>query len=195
MKSNKIKRKLKKRSMLFIGLLLMVTAIILAFASIQRQTEVFEGEEKKLTAGGADMLETRFQQANSSIEMEFHPDDNDEDVNQNQTVVIQNNDFEVLKNITLPFNGTKEIELDNQAKWIRLNTQQGNLTYQQRITYRTQPYGLLSIPAFILTITGLVVTYQGKYQMKVEKKMKEHENLILWASIGGKKNDMGVDVL
>ena len=177
-----IKRKVKNRSQLIIGLLIMVVAVTLAFASIHRVNDRFVGEERTLEGGvESHFLETRYWIINSTLDMEFQPENDENIENGNITVTLLDTNSEKVQNITLNDQLTKTVEIDDDAHMIISNFErsQGNLTYTQTIVFERQPYGLLSVPAFILTIVGLVVTYSGKHQMRVEQKLKEEKKKLM----------------
>lgn len=177
MKAKSIKRKLVKRSMLLAGLSMLIIALILSFVSIQRVNERYVSEEKILDGGGDfKTLETRYTSINSTLEMEFNPNNNE--VNEgNITVSLKDRDYNLEDNITVPLNETKTIQINGDEHWIvsNFNSSIGSLSYRQIIVFERQPYGILSLPAFVLTIIGIVVVYNGKHEMNVEKILKEQE--------------------
>ncbi|MFO7791864.1 MAG: hypothetical protein R6W73_02640 [Candidatus Saliniplasma sp.] len=174
MNIDKIKNKIVKRRMLLTGLSLLIIALLLAFASINVEPRSFESEEKVLEGDGdLEFIESRYQSINSSIEMNFHPV-NEEDTGGVMVVIRYENENETIE---VDHDENKTIEIDDGANYIvsDFDSKRGNLTFTQTINYKAQPYGLLSIPAFILTIISLIFVYQGKYQMKLERKIEEEQ--------------------
>jgi len=180
---DKIKRKVKKRSLLLTGLVILFVAIILAFSAIHVVEAEFESEDRVLEGKGQEdykILESRYQALNSSIEMEFHPENQDDTTGGQYVIVTVIYADDEQENISVGYDEVKTIELDDNANIILsdFDSEEGNLTFKQTIVYERQPYSLLSIPAFLLTIVGLVVVYNGKYRMKVDKQMKEKEKVV-----------------
>ncbi|MGM0406307.1 MAG: hypothetical protein ACQEQM_09240 [Thermoplasmatota archaeon] len=177
MDTHRITRKIIKRKVLLTGLGLILIALLLAFLSINVTFETFESQEKSLNGDGdSEALQSRFQSINSSLEMEFNPANQGDDNSRGEvTVIIIHGE----KNETydLGYDETKTVKLEDDANFIVSNfdSSKGNLTFSQTIVYETQPYGLLSIPAFVLTIISLVLVYSGMYQMKLENKLEEQE--------------------
>ncbi len=177
MKMEDIKRKVKKRSLLWIGLGILFIAIILAFSAIHVVEATYEGEDKVLEGQDSKVLESRYQALNSSIEMEFQPENNDDTTGHEYVIVTIIYPNEEQENISVRYDESRTVEIGTNANIIvsDFDREEGNLTFNQKIVYERQPYSLLSIPAFLLTIVGLVVVYNGKYKMRVERKMKEQE--------------------
>lgn len=179
MDTDRIKRKIVKRKVLLAGLGLILIALLLAFASINIVTRTYESEEKSLEGDGdSEVLESRFQSINSSLEMDFIPANPGED-NEDREIEVDIIIIYEDKNVSyeLESGEPKTIELEDDANFIvsYFDSSKGNITFSQTIVYETQPYGLLSIPAFVLTIISLVLVYKGKYQMKIERKIEEQE--------------------
>ncbi len=173
----KIKRKIKKRSLLLAGLAILLVALILAFTSIHVVEAKYESQEKMLEGDDAKLLESRYNPLNSTIDMEFNPVNEDFRGDVLVTLNYTDEDQEDIP-VRVGSGEKKTVEFDEDPDIIvsHFNSSWGNLTFTHTIFYERQPYSLLSVPAFLLTIIGLVVVYNGKYKMKVERKMEEeHE--------------------
>ncbi|MFW6141420.1 MAG: hypothetical protein ACOC53_02545 [Candidatus Saliniplasma sp.] len=198
---HRIKRKIIKRKVLLTGLGLISIALLLAFVSINVTFRTFESQEKSLKGDGdSEALESRFQSINSSLEMEFNPANQGDDNSRGEVTVII---IHGGKNETydLEYEENKTIELEDDANFIvsDFDSSRGNITFSQTIVYETQPYGLFSIPAFVLTIISLVLVYSGMHRMKIEKKLDEQEEKLEKVEEPGKELSppeqkfMGVD--
>lgn len=171
---------LMKNYHLKLGLLLLGIALLLAFASINRQEETYRGDTMVLEGRdvenhtlGLQRLESKREAVESEITLNYTNDgpESKDDVN----VTFSDYEFERNRTINIDKNNTKTIELKDDSYWIKsnFNATEGDVKYNQRLVYTTNPYGLLAIPAFVLTIVGMVLTYKGKYDVKAEMELEE----------------------
>ncbi len=66
-------------------------------------------------------------------------------------------------------------ELDDIPRHFDFNVTEGNLTYVYYVSYATSPYGILSLPAILLTIIGMVYAFKGKGALLGEIKERQIE--------------------
>jgi len=68
-----------------------------------------------------------------------------------------------------------EIESERNPNRLVFTDIEGNLTYSYHLEYSRRPYGLLSLPAGLFTLVGMVFAFRGKGVILGEIKMKQME--------------------
>lgn len=150
-----------------VGLLLLGLAVLCAFLSIYSDVKTYHGEEV-LNSKGKKKLEQRSNVINSSIRLKYTSPDNS-----SKSVTVTVLDFENNETWEFEANGSKRTyDLDPDAYWLRYNQSEGELFYHQKIVYSGHPFRILTIPAFIMTVVGIVMFYRGKYSTKKEKELE-----------------------
>ncbi|MBS3781555.1 MAG: hypothetical protein KGY66_01780 [Candidatus Thermoplasmatota archaeon] len=69
-----------------------------------------------------------------------------------------------------------EIDLEGVPRWLNFTDIQGNLNYTYTVEYSHNPYGLLSLPAGLFTLIGVVYAFRGKGVILGEIKRKQMED-------------------
>ncbi|MEF8832674.1 MAG: GEVED domain-containing protein [Candidatus Thermoplasmatota archaeon] len=70
-------------------------------------------------------------------------------------------------------NFTQDItKLEERPRTVNFNLTGGQLEYSHTITYETKPYGLLSFPALVFLLIGMVYAFRGKGVIAAELKRK-----------------------
>lgn len=150
-----------------VGLLLLGLAVLCAFLSIYSDVETYHGEEV-LNGEGKKKLEQRSNVINSSIRLKYTPSENS-----SSSVTVTVLDYENNESWEYEANGSERTyDLDPEAYWLRYNRSEGELFYHQKIVYSAHPFRILTIPAFIMTVIGIVMFYRGKYSTKKEKELE-----------------------
>ncbi len=181
-----------------IGVILIVIALLLAIVSITRNVKTYD-ETENLPEGEFIQLRAKGTIMDSSVRLFNGSGQSLRGYN----VTLYNSDFDTLKYIDVNFttrnitifekpsneinrsdmnSSSPEIVLDISNIYggiLRLNDLdgQGEVQYSYELVYSVQPYRLLSIPAFILTMVGVVSFLRGKFEtkMKTEKEEKGRE--------------------
>lgn len=69
-------------------------------------------------------------------------------------------------------------ELEDRPRTVNFNLSSGELEYSHTIRYQTKPYGLLSFPALLFLLIGMVYAFKGQSVIAAEikrKRMREEE--------------------
>lgn len=157
-----------------IGLALLGIAVLCAFLSINQ--EIATSHDRGVLEGNEDgrelmKLEQKRSTINSTLELKFNSSNSPSE----SSIKIIISDFEGTYNRSIEVeNGTKEeFDLEQDDYWLKYNlTDNQTLSYHQKLVYTHSPYRFLAIPAFILTIVGVVMFYQGKHSIKKEKELE-----------------------
>jgi len=178
-----------------IGVLVLLLAVLLAFAAIHSEARTYESSNRTLEGkdpadppSSWESLELKNNVVNSTLFLEYDPVGN----NGSEEVEIKVTDFTVEDNrtISLDKNESKTVSLDGDAYWIvpEYNESEGNVTYRHEIVYSIQPYSLLTIPAFVLTILGIIITYSGQAEFK-EKQARKREMSLMDEKMKGENKE------
>ncbi|MGM0511035.1 MAG: hypothetical protein ACQESD_07970 [Thermoplasmatota archaeon] len=163
------------------GVMFLLIAVLLAFVSIHSEAKTYQSSYRTLEGrnpddplSGWESLEIKNSVINSTLFLEYTPDGE----NSSEEVEVEITDFTVDENRTITLDGDEPetVSLDDNAYWIvpKYNESEGNVTYRQEIVYTIQPFSILTIPAFVLTIFGIIITYSGQAEFKAklaEKRM------------------------
>ena len=162
------------------GLVFFIAALILAFVAVTPATSsnVIEGTRD----------EDGFQQneqinypiydiINATLELEITSDDGD------AIIEIQNQTHVALGEYRLRGGGDEETvdlmnladETDKVPAWLNFTVNEGTLKYSIIFTYTGSPYGILSLPAALFTLIGMVYAFKGKGVILGEIQMKQME--------------------
>lgn len=152
------------------GLLLLGLAVLCAFISIHQEIDT-TNEEGVLKGAGVMKLEQKRSPIESTLELKLNSSDNS---NPGPNITIS--DFELTYNRSLKVEDgeLKEFNLTSDDYWLSYNlTGNNTLYYNQKVVYSHSPYRFLTVPAFILTIVGVVIFYRGKFTVKKEKELEK----------------------
>ena len=154
------------------GLALLVLALILAFSAIYKRTKTYSQEgniglgetveiEKKITKQEGELrLKIDEKSTTRSVKINFFGDNN-----------------EVVREVYLSSEESKSIKLDGEVSYFKLVSGEGVLYYKYIIKYSYQPLRLLSLPAAILTVFGVIATYRGFDEFMIDfAKMRAKES-------------------
>ena len=205
LKGIKITKMFKSNKKLKMGLIFLLIAVLLAFGSIGRNA-VLEKDSGEIEDDGFTSIERKRAEVYSRLKLEYT--DGNGDVETEVSLIDRN--YEIFKNVTIESGENKTImltELDNTAYFVSADIQEeDSLTYSHHYKYHTQPYSLLALPAFVLTLVGIVLATSGyveyiaeykakkRYDMEEEKekgKKEEGEHKVIYE--GDSKGFMGLD--
>jgi len=163
------------------GMVFFVAALILAFVAVTpaTSTNVTEGtreedgfqENERINYPVYDII-------NATLELEIISDSG------SANVQIQNETREyVLDEFSLSGGGDQEIidlvsladETEQTPAWLNFTVDEGTLQYSVIFTYTGSPYGILSLPAALFTLIGMVYAFKGKGVILGEIQMKQME--------------------
>lgn len=154
------------------GLALLALAVLCAFVSIHQ--EVDTSHDRGVLNGDGDespetiKLEQKRSILNSTLQLKFNS-------SSGSSTTITISDFKATYNRSLEVEEgvEKEFDLRPEHYWLKYNlTRNETLSYHQKTVYSHSPYRILTIPAFILTVAGIVIFYKGKYSIKKEKQLE-----------------------
>lgn len=168
----KLKRFITRYKVLKIGVLLVLIAVLLSIISITNDVGTTTNEGVLEPDDSFYYIEWKESVINSTLDVKFVIDENSTDT-KTATLNVTDRDFNNLQTINISDSEKKEIEIDTQARYIFPEFSEGEVQYTHEIVYYYQPYRLLSIPALILTIIGLVFSYKGRQEMFEEKYREE----------------------
>lgn len=165
---DKVRNFLTRYKLLKMGMLLILLAVLLSFLSITNEIGEMT-EQGIIDDGGYYYIEWRDGAINSTMKIEYVVDHNNTIENKTATINITDENFNNLHSINVSAEVEKSIEIDNSARYITADFPDGGIHYEQRIVFNYQPYRLLSIPALLMTMIGIVLFYKGKQKLMQEK--------------------------
>ncbi|MFO7991872.1 MAG: hypothetical protein R6U61_06235 [Thermoplasmata archaeon] len=155
-----------------IGIVLILLAVLLSFISITNDI-IHSTEEGVIKDGGYYFLDYRDEAVNSTMNIEYVVNQNNTHNNtiENKTAAVNITDehFNTLHTLNMSADEKKSIDIDNNARYITANFSEGEIHYEHKIVFPYQPYRLLSIPALLMTMMGIVLFYKGKQRLLHEK--------------------------
>jgi len=162
------------------GIVFFVAALILAFVAVTpaTSTNVTEGtreedgfqENEQITYPVYDII-------NATLELEIISDSG------SANVQIENETHVALNEYSLIGGGDQEIidlvnladETEQTPAWLNFTVEEGILQFSLIFTYTGSPYGILSLPAALFTLIGMVYAFKGKGVILGEIQMKKME--------------------
>ena len=192
-----IKRISKNRD-IKLGLLFLALALVFAFLSISQEieTSVDEGE---LNYSGKDYpypLERKYNERNADLYLEYNVD-NESDNKTRYAMIhfgnIDGDEFQEEFSRSIKENNNLTIDLDERdefIKYIWANFTAGNIEYSLEVTYLVQPYSLLTFPAMIFTLAGVVFSMKGKSAILVGIGKEKKEDKMIKEMQSGDDEEM-----
>jgi len=161
-------------------------ALILAFAAVTTTIETDQLRDEISADDGDRDFTTEFESIYYPIFLDLRNSTLDfiaKETNTNFSLEILDSDFEHLwsRSYTLE-EGEKEseylpdldgIDQENPPNYLNFNVTEGNLSYTYTVSYSRSPYGLLSLPAALFTLLGMVFGFRGKGVILGEIKRKQ----------------------
>ncbi len=162
------------------GMVFFVAALILAFVAVTpaTSTNVTEGtreedgfqENERINYPVYDII-------NATLELEIISDSG------SANVQIENETHVALNEYSLIGGGDQEIidlvnladETEQTPAWLNFTVEEGILQFSLIFTYTGSPYGILSLPAALFTLIGMVYAFKGKGVILGEIQMKKME--------------------
>lgn len=92
----------------------------------------------------------------------------------NATINIKDHDGDILRNVTISTDESENYELSEEAYYLSPSIEEGRVYYKYSVTYYSQPFSFLAIPAFILTIIGIYLFIHEQMRKSIEKKIEEN---------------------
>jgi len=163
------------------GIVFFVAALILAFVAVTPATSTNVEEDTIKEDEDAPNVQINYpiyDVINATLELEIVSEEEGR-----AYIEIQNETNEVLEEKTLTRSGAQEIiDLEVVAEdsgeipaWLSFNVSEGQLRYAIIFTYTGSPYGILSLPAALFTLIGMVYAFKGKGVILGEIKRKQME--------------------
>ncbi|MFW6065125.1 MAG: hypothetical protein ACOC8Y_06085 [Candidatus Natronoplasma sp.] len=162
------------------GIVFFVAALILAFVAVTPATSTNVEEEtisEEEYTPNVPINYPIYDVINATLELEIISDSGDAEIE------IQNETHAVLESEILEGGGDLEIiDLEALAEeegevpsWLNFTNINGELRYAIIFTYIGSPYGLLSLPAALFTLIGIVFAFKGKGVILGEIRRKQME--------------------
>lgn len=171
------------------GLLLLGLAVLCAFVSIHQEIDT-TNDDGVLKGTGVMKLEQKRSPIESTLELKLNSSGAS---NPEPNITISDFESTYDRSLNVEDGELKEFNLTSDDYWLSYNlTENNTLYYNQKVVYSHSPYRFLTIPAFILSIVGVVMFYSGKVTVKKEKELeregeKERERMMK----EGKEKDKG----
>lgn len=162
------------------GFGLFAIALILAFASVMTTTETdVKGPEEIVPEdhGFKRINYPTYTVRNATLELDFDPDDEPTGAVKAE-IKILNGSYDSIWRTNWYENDSLTLdmmEVDGNPVFLSFNVTNGNLTYTYTVTYSASPYGILSLPAALLTMIGMIYAFKGKGVILGEIKRKRME--------------------
>ena len=159
---------------ILMGAVSLILALTLAFTSVYKKTanysrkgiikptEIVGIERRKSNNEGELAIKLDRGTASESIEVELLDDD-----------------LRPIRSVSFTESEDKTAEIDKEVSYFRLVSSERNFEYEYRIKFSYQPFRLLSIPAGLFTIFGVIAVYKGFDQFIsdfAKKKIEQSEN-------------------
>ncbi len=161
------------RKMVF-GIISLALAFLLALTAVYMQTSTYS-KEGVLSSDKSKMIEKPSINSQGEIHLNHTRVASD---SESVEVVLLGGDKQVLNSVSLDPGQSVILEINSETDYFRKGTDLGKISYKYSITYSYQPYRVLSIPAAILTVIGVVSIYRGFDQFVTgfaESKREESE--------------------
>ncbi|KXB04793.1 hypothetical protein AKJ50_00060 [candidate division MSBL1 archaeon SCGC-AAA382A13] len=139
------------------GILSLIIALILGFSAIYVQTEIYS-DEGNLNSTQVVRIEKTGLNAQGELYLNY------KDSNSYTNIIkvnILNQNRNIINSTELDPGENKKLILNSGATFFRKEENHGVISYNYYIYYSHYPYGLLSIPALILTIFGVISVLKG----------------------------------
>ncbi|MBS3816024.1 MAG: hypothetical protein KGY76_00485 [Candidatus Thermoplasmatota archaeon] len=161
------------------GFGLFAIALILAFTSVTTtiETDVKDEEVGPEEESFERIHYPRYTVRNATLELDFEPD-GDSTTHSEAEIKVLNASYDDIWETTWNQNFSRTIDmtdLDGTPYYLSFNVTNGTLTYSYSVTYPNKPYSILSLPAIVFTLVGMVYAFKGRGVILGEIKMKRME--------------------
>ncbi|MEF8797904.1 MAG: hypothetical protein V5A79_00605 [Candidatus Bipolaricaulota bacterium] len=138
------------------GIISLFLALVLAFFAIHRRVATYS-EKGLVEPGGTVGINRRNPNDEGKLSLKFARKD---DPNLTEAVML---DYErnILETFTLKPGRDKELNIDSEVSYFKLARDGSTLTYSYVFQYTYQPFRLLSLPAALFTLFGVIAVYRG----------------------------------
>lgn len=144
------------RKMVF-GIISLALAFLLALTAVYMQTSTYSNEGV-LSSDKSKMIEKPSINSQGEIHLNHTRVASD---SESVVIVLLDGDKQVLNSVSLGSGQSATLEINSETDYFRKSSDFSKVNYKYSITYSYQPYRVLSIPAAILTVIGIVSVYRG----------------------------------
>ena len=140
-----------------IGVVCFIVALVLGFAAVYVETGVLT-EEGNMKSDIAIRLRITGLSSQRDLLLDYDVSTPGE---KKTSIRVLDKNREVINTIELDPGENTALSLSKEAAYLKRAEVYGNVSYVYTMNYSRHPFGLLAIPALLLTIFGVVTVYKG----------------------------------